>query len=214
MKELINATKERDLYVAKGFCKDYPTWSDINDLYDLTRGTGEKEEIDYISIAAVLIENSNNVLSYYKNAIKDISLMHQGTLRFGMMIIHILNNNNNIIEDPDALRFTNKFYADNPYKIPKELTVKDDGVDGWPASNWTPTIHCDPQDRFFIQGDGKSLWRVFDDSSILVKEYVLGPGDMAYIPRGVMHSVESLLPRYAVSIAFDDDPEITSLGMV
>jgi mannose-6-phosphate isomerase-like protein (cupin superfamily) len=211
MKELINATKERDLYVVKGFCKYYPSWSDINDLYDLTKNTGE---IDYNSFGTVLIENSHNVLSYYQNAIKDISLMHKGSVKFGMMIIHLISRNSNVIKDYDALRFADKFYADNPKKIPKELTIKDYGVDGWRDEDWHPTVHSDAQDRFFIQGDGESLWKIFDDNSTLVKEYTLSVGDMAYIPRGVIHSVETLSPRYAVSIAFDDDPEITSLGMV
>jgi len=209
MIELVNATKERDLYVIKRFYKDYPSWSDINDLYDLTKNTGEKKEIDYNSFGTVLIENSNNVMSYYKNAIKDISLFYKGNLQFGMMIIHLVSRNNNVIKDYDALRFADKFYADNPKKIPKELTIKDHGVDGWPIENWDPTVHSDPQDRFFIQGDGESLWKIFDDRSVLVKEYTLSPGDMAYIPKGVIHSVETLSPRYAVSIAFGDDPEIS-----
>jgi len=209
MKELIDATKKRDLYIIRDFFKDHPSWSDINDLYDLTKNTGKKEEIDFNSFGTVMIENSKNVISYYKNAIESISLMHKGHLQFGMMIIHLINRNNNIVTNFDALRFTDKFYADNPKKIPKELTIKDHGVDGWPTENWDPTVHSDPQDRFFIQGDGKSLWKIFDDTSTLVKEYILSPGDMAYIPRGVVHSVESLCPRYAVSIAFGDDTDIS-----
>jgi hypothetical protein len=209
MKELINATKERDLYLFRDFCKDYPSWSDINDLYDLTKNTGKEKEIDFNSFGTVIIGNSNNLINYYKNAIESISLMHKGHLQFGMMIIHLINRNNNIVTNFDALRFTDKFYADNPKKIPTELTITDYGVAGWPTENWDPTVHSDPQDRFFIQGDGKSLWKVFDDNSKLVKEYVLSPGDMAYIPRGVIHSVESLCPRYAVSIAFGDDPRIS-----
>ena len=67
MIELINATKKRDLYVLKEFCKDYPTWSEINDLYDLTKSTGKKEEIDYNSFGTVLIENSNNVITRQLN---------------------------------------------------------------------------------------------------------------------------------------------------
>jgi mannose-6-phosphate isomerase-like protein (cupin superfamily) len=208
MKELVDATKERDLYLVREFCKDYPSWSDINDLYDLTKNTGKEKEIDFNSFGTVMIENSNNVISYYKNAIESISLMHKGNLQFGMMIIHLINRNNNIVKGFHALRFKDKFYADNPKKIPKELTIKDYGVDGWPIENWDPTVHSDPQDRFFIQGDGESLWKIFDDGSVLVKEYTLKPGDMAYIPRGVIHSVESLCPRYAVSIAFGDDPRI------
>lgn len=206
MKELANARKERDLYIVKGFYEDYPTWSDINDLYDLTKNTGEKKDIDYNSFGTMLIENSDNVVSYYQDAIKKISLMHKGSFQFGMMIIHLIGRNSNVIKDKDALRFADKFYADNPRKIPKELTIKDHGVDGWPIEDWDPTIHYDPQDRFFIQGAGESLWRVFDENSVLFKEYVLGPGDMAYIPSGVLHSVETLSPRYAVSIGFGDDP--------
>lgn len=203
--DLINAKKEKRLHVYSGFYKDFPTWSDINDLYSETKSGGL---LDYNSFGTMLIEDTEHVLKYYNDAVKDISLIHTGRIHFAMMIIHFINRNNNTISDESCKVLIDRFYQDNPKKIPQELTIKDDGVDGWPRESWDPAVHSDPEDRFFIQNDGQSLWKVFHDNEELNYEVVLSAGDTAYIPKGVIHSVESLCPRHAVSIALSDDPEI------
>ena len=72
--------------------------------------------------------------------------------------------------DKNLANLFSKFIVDNPEKIPKELTIKDDGVDGWPTESWDPTVHSDAEDRFFIQGSGQSLWKVFyDNKELMVK---------------------------------------------
>lgn len=209
--DLILATKQRRLHVVKNFYKDFPSWKEINDFYDNAK---ETETIDYNSFGTMVIENDTRVLEYYKKAVSDISLCHNGHVLFSMMIIHFINRNNNKIIDKNLYSLFSKFTADNSKKIPKELTVHDNGVDGWPTESWDPAVHSDPQDRLFIQGSGQSLWKVFHDNKELNYEALLSEGDAAYIPKGVIHSVESMCPRHSVSIAFSDDPEITSLGMV
>jgi mannose-6-phosphate isomerase-like protein (cupin superfamily) len=203
--DLINAKKERKLFVIRDFCKDHPSWENVNNLYDLAKESGT---IDYNSFGTMVIESDSRVLECYKKAIYDISLLHSGNILFSMMIIHFINRNNNLMEDKDLKSLFSKFSTDNSEKIPTEITIKDDGVDGWPRESWDPTIHSDQQDRFFIQGSGQSLWNIFYEDKKLNYAVLLNNGDMAYIPKGVIHSVESLCPRHSVSIALSDDPAI------
>ncbi len=209
--DLILATKQRRLHVIKNFYKDPPSWEEINNFYDCAK---ETKTIDYNSFGTMVIENDKRVLDYYKKAVSDIYLYHKGHVLFSMMIIHFINRNNNAMTDENLANLFSKFSADNSKKIPEELRVHDNGVDGWGTEFWDPAVHSDPQDRLFIQGNGQSLWKVFHDNKELNYEALLSEGDAAYIPKGVIHSVESMCPRHSVSIAFSDDPEITSLGMV
>jgi len=202
---LINAKKEKKLFVVKDFCKDFPLWKDVDTFYDLAK---ESKTVDYNSIGTFVIEQDPRVFDYYKKAISDISLFYKGRILFSMMIVHFINRNDNRMIDKNLENLFSKFVIDNSKKIPEELTIKDDGVDGWPTEWWDPTVHSDAEDRFFIQGSGESLWKIFHDNKELNYEVLLSPGDMAYIPKGVIHSVESMCPRHSVSIAFSDDPEI------
>lgn len=204
--DLISSTKQRRLHVVKNFYKDCPSWREINDFYDRAKLT---KTIVYNSFSTMVIEEDMRVLEYYKKAVSDISLYHQGHVLFSMIIIHFINRNNNAMTDKSLSNLFLKFNTDNDKKIPEELTVHDNGVDGWPTENWDPKVHSDPQDRLFIQGSGQSLWKVFHENKELNYEVLLSEGDAAYIPKGVIHSVESMCPRHSVSIAFSDDPEIT-----
>lgn len=203
--DLIKATKERKLFVVKDFCNNFPSWKDVDHLYDLAKESGT---VDYNSFGTMVIESDSRVLEYYKKALSDISLFHGGNILFSMMIIHFINRNNNLMTDIHLQSLFSKFSVDNSEKIPAEIIIKDDGVDGWPRESWDPTIHSDQQDRVFIQGSGQSLWKVFHDNKELNYEVLLSQGDMAYIPKGVVHSVESLCPRHSASIALSDDPQI------
>jgi mannose-6-phosphate isomerase-like protein (cupin superfamily) len=202
---LVSATKQRKMHVVQNFYKNFPSWEDVNKFYDLAK---ETKTIDYNTFGTMVIQEDPRVLEYYKKAIYDISLFHKGNVLFSMMIIHFINRNNNIMTDNGLSNLFLKFTTDNSKKIPKELTINDYGVDGWPYESWDPEIHSDPQDRIFIQGSGKSLWKIFYDNKELNYEVLLNEGDLAYIPKGVLHSVESMCPRHSVSIAFSDDPEI------
>lgn len=204
--DLINATKERKLFVIKDFYKDFPSWKDIDHLYDAVKDSGT---LNYNSFGTMVIENDPRILKYYIKAISDISSYYKGNPIFSIIIIHFINRNNNKMTDESLANLFSKFTVDNSKKIPEEITVKDDGVDGWPTETWDPTVHSDPENRFFIQGNGQSLWKVFHDNQELNYEVLLSPGDMVYIPKGVVHSVESMCPRHAISIAFSDDPDIS-----
>ena len=54
--------------------------------------------------------------------------------------------------------------------------------------------HNDEVDVYFWQCQGSTKW-VMDDC-----EYVLEPGDMIYIPRGIYHNVIPLTPRAGISM--------------
>jgi len=203
--DLMLATKQRRLHVVKKFYKEFPSWEEINNFYDRAK---ETETIDYNSFGTMVIQNDIRVLEYYKKAVSDISLYHGGQVLFSMMIIHFINRNNNAMTDKYLDNLFSKFTTDNSKKIPEELIVHDNGVDGWSVESWDPEVHSDAQDRFFIQGSGQSLWKVFHDNKELNYEALLSEGDAAYIPKGVIHSVESMCPRHSVSIAFSDDPQI------
>lgn len=203
--DLINATRDRKLFVVKDFYKDVPSWKDINDFYDIAK---KSNTIEYGSFGTMVSERDNRILDYYKKAISDISLSHEGNILFSLVIVHFINTNNNIMTDDHLINFFSKFTEDNPKKIDQEITIKDDGLDGIRKEDWVPKVHADQQERFFIQGIGQSLWKVFNDNKELNYEVFLNQGDMAYIPKGVFHSVESMCPRHSVSIALSDDSEI------
>jgi len=78
-----------------------------------------------------------------------------------------------------------------------------------PAGNQGFPPHYDNHDVFVMQVSGRKLWRLwetpvdtpyrgerFEQSGFVAetvsREFVLGPGDCAYLPRGVMHDAENV----------------------
>ncbi len=61
--------------------------------------------------------------------------------------------------------------------------------------------HVDSYDVFLLQGPGRRRWRVWL-SNKKIKEYVLGPGDMLYLPPGLKHDGVALDSCYTYSIGF------------
>ena len=189
--------QQKNIYISRNFITKPPSWSDIGDIYDLDK------KIVYMSFGTFQAQEKEIIFNYYKEAIDSISKIYKGYPLFGMVIVHFINRNNNIISDPDCLSLFNRFSKNNPKKNPEEVIVKEYGIDG---GNWEPKVHFDRENRFFIQGGGQSLWRLFDDSNNLTDAIILNPGDLAFIPKGLLHSVESVGPRHSISIAFSDDP--------
>jgi ribosomal protein L16 Arg81 hydroxylase len=54
--------------------------------------------------------------------------------------------------------------------------------------------HVDDVDVYFWQCQGSSKW-VMDDC-----EFILTPGDMIYVPKGIYHNVIPLTPRAGISM--------------
>jgi mannose-6-phosphate isomerase-like protein (cupin superfamily) len=191
------ATEQKKIYVSRNFLTKTPSWSDIGNVYDLDK------KIVYMSFASFQAQEKEIIFDCYKDVLDSINRVYKGYPLFGMIIVHFINRNNNIISDPDCLSLFNRFCENNHKKIPDNITIKDHGIDG---DFWNPKVHFDRENRFFVQGGGQSLWRLFDDSENLIDAIILNPGDLAYIPKGVRHSVESVGPRHSISIAFSDEP--------
>jgi len=193
------AIQQKKIHISRNFITSPPSWSDIGKIYLLDK------KIVYMSFGTFQAQEKDIIFDCYKDVIDDIGKVYTGYPLFGMIIVHFINRNNNIISDPDCLSLFNTFRENNPKQIPEDVTVKEYGIDG---GNWEPKVHFDRENRFFVQGGGQSLWRLFDDSNNLTDAIVLNPGDLAFIPKGLLHSVESLGPRHSISIAFSDEPVI------
>jgi hypothetical protein len=200
--DLISATKQRKMHVVKDFCIKHPSWSDVDRMYELD------SDVIYNGFGAFQLQDMDVILDSYKDLLDVLYKIHNGRPLFGMTIVHIVTKNSNTVSDLDFLSLRNKFYEENPKKTPPEITVKEYGLDGILEELWIPKVHADAQERFYLQGNGQTLWRLFDDSKTLIDATVLNPGDFAYIPKGLFHSVESIGPRHSISLAFSDDIEI------
>jgi len=198
-KNILQSIQNRDVFVVKNFYDGVPTWNQISNLYDQAKGT---KDLEYVSFATMAIRNSSLYSNIYNELISLISKIHNGQLFSALTIIHFISATNNKINDKDAIQLKDKFNSDNTHQWPNHLIITDDGVS--PKEDFQPTIHSDAADGFFVQGDGESLWRIFDNFDNLRYTHVLSRGDLMYIPRDIRHSVESLCPRHAVSISFDD----------
>jgi 50S ribosomal protein L16 3-hydroxylase len=70
--------------------------------------------------------------------------------------------------------------------------------------------HVDSYDVFLLQGPGRRRWKIWL-SNKKIKEYVVGPGDMLYLPPGLKHDGVALEPCFTYSIGFRT-PRGTELG--
>jgi ribosomal protein L16 Arg81 hydroxylase len=59
--------------------------------------------------------------------------------------------------------------------------------------------HTDTIDQFQWQCYGETIWRTGED---LENEYIIRPGDFLFIPKGIIHEIEtSVAPRAAINFA-------------
>jgi hypothetical protein len=197
--DLILASKQKKMYISKNLFPNHVTWLDVYNMYELDR------DIVHNSFASFQLQDMKVILDFYKNVLETINKIHNGAPMFGMTIVHLFSRNSNIVNDKDCLNLRNKIYEESPMKFPNHITVNDYGIGG---SELDPKVHADPQERFYVQGNGQTLWRLFDESKNLTDSIILNPGDMAYIPHGLFHSVESIGPRHSFSLALSKDPDI------
>lgn len=198
--DLILASRQRRMHISKNFFPNYTTWSVVDKMYELDK------DVIHNSFASFQLQDMEVISEFYKDVIDTINKIHNGRPMFGMTIVHLVSRNSNIVHDTDFLNLRNKLYEESPKKIPTNVTVKDFGIDG---EDWAPKVHADAQERFYVQGNGQTLWRLFDNSKNLVDSIILNPGDLAYIPHGLFHSVESIGPRHSFSLALTEDSEIS-----
>lgn len=198
--DIINSTVNRDTFLVKNFTDQMPLWKDINLLYDKTINS---EDLNFNSFGTMTISKSNKYVNFYDNFINLFKNIHGGNLYNPMTIIHLINRTNNVIKDKDAIEFSKKFYKDNHHPWPQKEEMQISDYNAEPREFFSPTIHFDDADGFFIQGEGETLWTIYHDEKIF-KQHILKYGDMMYIPKNLYHSVESLSVRFSVSISFSD----------
>lgn len=193
------AIQQKKMHISRNFMPKNLSWSDIGEIYDLDKN------VIYISWASFQAQEKEIIFSYYKHVLDSIGEIYKGYPLFGMVIVHLVSRNNNTLSDPDFLNLSNKFFENNPKKIPGNMVIRDHGLDG---DSWDSTVHFDKENRVYVQGGGQTLWKLFDDSHSLTDAIILNPGDLVFIPKGLVHSVESLGPRHSLSIALSDEPVI------
>lgn len=204
--DLVLASKEKKMHIVKDFVVKHPSWLQINNMYELD------SDVIYNGFGSFQLQDMKIINEGYKDLLDILYSVHKGRPLFGMTIVHLVTKNSNTVSDQDFFNLRNKVYQENPIKIPQYLTIKDYGIE--PDESWVPKVHFDAQDRFYLQGCGQTLWRLFDESKTLTDSIIVNPGDLAYIPRGLFHSVESIGPRHSISLAFSDDPDIPGFDMV
>lgn len=195
---ILESTRKRDIFLQKNFTDQMPSWEKINVLYDKSINS---ENVIFPSFGTMVVNKSDQYVDFYNNFINFFKNLTNWHFSEALTIIHFVNTNNNIIDNDYAKKISEKFYKDNPKKKPNEVILSDYSAE--PSKYFEPAIHFDTSDNFFIQGKGQTLWKVYHDEK-LFKEYIIEEGDLVYIPKNLVHSVESLCPRFSVSLIFVD----------
>ena len=196
--DILESIRKKDIYLVKNFTDQMPSWKEIDILYD---ASANSENLRFPSFGTMVVDKSNKYVNYYNDFIKFFENLTSWHFSEALTIIHFINKNNNIISDNYAKKISEKFYQDNPKKKPDEVVVSDYNAE--PSKYFEPAIHFDASHNFFIQGQGKTLWKIYHDEK-LFKECIIEEGDFIYIPQNLSHSVESLCPRFSVSFIFND----------
>lgn len=89
---------------------------------------------------------------------------------------------------------SNKFYNRLVHQLAETLGADGFQVGAFVSLKGTPGLgkHKDTVHIFVFQHIGKSRWRIYDPLGRLVKDIILEPGDIAYVPKGFYHQVERM----------------------
>jgi mannose-6-phosphate isomerase-like protein (cupin superfamily) len=190
IKDLVLNSKENNkiIFIKKVF-NEVPRWETFHDIFNKALS---KNLANLSSPGTLGIYNSEKHTDKLNAIIKFLESVHPGTKISVLSIIHFMNANNNAIPEA-AESFYGDFVASNPNKIPP----------GFDYGLLQPKIHSDPVDGFYIQCEGQTTWRAFYKDGN--ESYLVNPGDLLYIPKGINHSVESMNVRAAISVSFFDE---------
>lgn len=90
----------------------------------------------------------------------------------------------------EMFRFLNKAHPSGTQSFPYILISLLGNVENYEE-------HSDPYDQMHIACIGESFWNIkLSDETIV--NYILGPGDLLFIPAGILHKTESNTPRSAI----------------
>jgi hypothetical protein len=184
--KVLEAKTNRQVIVKHSAIEDRIHWKDFFNIFN----TAKDKDLRFQSFATLTMNHSENYSKVFDNICKDLEEIHPGQKIAVMSILHFVSIHDNSLTDQDFLDFKDKFDDMNPNDM---LDLND-------PNNFVPSRHSDDVDGFYIQCDGSTLWRIFQGDD--VTEYTINTGDLIYIPRFIEHSVETLCPRNAISIAF------------
>jgi len=193
LNSIIDAKTNNKICIGKNVFKNTLNWQDFYKIFLMAY---MKKRIDFISFASMNIDRCDDLGENFNPIIKKLSEIHPGKYISVLSIIHMISKNNIIIENEYYEKFYKNFIKVNPNKKPGAENIDDP---------FTPTIHKDEVDGFFIQCEGQTKWNIYYQE--IPETHILDKGDLIFIPHGISHSVLSLSPRAALSISFSDGDE-------
>ena len=188
-KDISKARSDKDVCLLRSASTIDIKWKDIISVYEKAKET----DLVYVSFASLIINNTQEYTDIYNELIESLQKAHGGQLVGINSIVHLFSRNESVLNDVDGIIMGDLLADKNPHKVPETIPTYEE---------LAPSIHIDRADGFFIQNEGSTLWTIYRDNDI--KKYTLTAGDMMYIPKFTIHSVESLEPRHSTSIVFKD----------
>jgi cupin superfamily acireductone dioxygenase involved in methionine salvage len=192
-KEIItNCINNKEAKLFTNFFNLNFSWEDFFKLY---KQTYDNKGLIRSSFGTLTIENTEEYTNKLNKLILVLSEVHPGKFIHALSIIHFITKYSEHIDKIDneiALNFRNFFFEKNIYKVPEKIDKE----------NFKGEIHSDDVDGFYIQCDGSVVWNIYYDEKVV--SYTLNTGDVIFIPKFLKHSVDSLEPRNAISLAFRD----------
>jgi mannose-6-phosphate isomerase-like protein (cupin superfamily) len=190
LKTIVKQSKAEKKIVFLNDVFEYTTnWETFYNIFKLAL---DKNAADLSAPSTLTIDNSESYTDSFDSIVSTLTEAHPGKKIAVLSIIHFMNAHNNDVPEA-AEAFYRDFIDTNPNKLPP----------GFDYSLFQPTIHSDPVDGFYIQCEGQTTWRAFYKGR--TESYLVNPGDLLYIPKGIDHSVESMNVRAAISVSFFDE---------
>jgi mannose-6-phosphate isomerase-like protein (cupin superfamily) len=190
LKETVKQSKAEGKIVFLGNVFDStPTWEIFYNIFKIAL---DRKAADLSAPSTLTIDNSEGYTNKFDLIVSTLEKLHPGNKIAVLSIIHFMNSHNNDVPEA-AEAFYRDFIEANPNKLPPDFDY----------SLFQPTIHSDPVDGFYIQCEGQTTWRAFYKDK--TDSYLVNPGDLLYIPKGIDHSVESMNVRAAISVSFFDE---------
>ena len=104
-----------------------------------------------------------------------------------------------VIHDAEKIEKV-KIVADEIQKLFPNNKISDHAYFSFLTRAGTFGKHNDNEDVLNWQVIGNTKWTIWDKET---KEYILEPGDFIYVPKGMDHNTEVLMPRASVSFGLE-----------
>ena len=186
---VLEAKKNNKIILIRDAVEDslIPSWGIFQEIFEDAK---DSRHMASCTFGTAGIDHAELISPNVYNMANDISSIHPGSFASALVIIHFLSANDNEIPDI-AKSFYENFREYSSEEIPTNF-----------ESLMVPSRHSDPVDGVFVQCLGTTKWTAFYEEE--TESFIVKPGDIMYIPKGVEHSVETLEPRIGVSFGFID----------